>query len=65
MSGPGQSLSAIFNLQRIIIYPNYIDSKKTVAEGRRIPKDKGDAFVRLLKEDADIRRETHVLCSIK
>ena len=28
-------------LQRIIIYPNYIDSKKTVAEGRRIPKDKG------------------------
>lgn len=27
--------------QRVIVYPNYIDSKKTVAEGRRIPRDKG------------------------
>lgn len=26
--------------QRVIVYPNYINSKKTVAEGRRIPKPK-------------------------
>ncbi|PRW57351.1 signal recognition particle 19 kDa -like [Chlorella sorokiniana] len=25
--------------KRIIIYPNYIDSRKTVAQGRRIPKE--------------------------
>lgn len=24
------------------MYPHYIDSGKTVAEGRRIPKDKGE-----------------------
>ena len=28
-------------LQRVIIYPAYIDSKKTVAGGRRIPAGKG------------------------
>jgi hypothetical protein len=27
--------------QRIIVYPNYINSKKTVAEGRRIPAGLG------------------------
>ena len=27
--------------QRVIIYPPYLNSKKTVAEGRRIPLDKG------------------------
>lgn len=27
--------------QRVIIYPNYLNAKKTVAEGRRIPADKG------------------------
>lgn len=26
--------------KRLVIYPNYLDSKKTVAEGRRIPLDK-------------------------
>lgn len=26
--------------KRVILYPNYIDAKKTVAEGRRIPKNK-------------------------
>lgn len=30
------------NVQRIIVYPNYIDSTKTVAEGRCIPKDLGE-----------------------
>lgn len=29
------------SLQRVIIYPNYIDSRKTVAQGRRIPKELG------------------------
>ena len=28
-------------MQRIIIYPNYIDSTVTVAQGRVIPKDLG------------------------
>lgn len=32
-------------LQRVIIYPNYLNIKKTVAEGRRIPKDKGQLFI--------------------
>ncbi|KAA6429867.1 MAG: signal recognition particle 19 kDa -like [Trebouxia sp. A1-2] len=27
--------------KRVILYPNYINAKKTIAEGRRIPKDKG------------------------
>lgn len=27
--------------QRLIIYPDYLNAAKTVAEGRRIPKDKG------------------------
>lgn len=26
--------------KRVILYPNYINAKKTIAEGRRIPKDK-------------------------
>lgn len=30
-------------LQRIIVYPDYINAVKTVAQGRRIPKDKGTA----------------------
>ena len=34
-------------MQRVIIYPAYIDSKKTVAGGRRIPAGKG-LFVRCL-----------------
>ena len=50
------SLSRILDLQRIIIYPNYVDSKKTVAEGRRIPKDKGKPFKRHIKNSAGIRR---------
>ncbi|KAL4441202.1 hypothetical protein ABPG77_011439 [Micractinium sp. CCAP 211/92] len=25
--------------KRVIIYPNYLDNRKTVAQGRRIPKD--------------------------
>ena len=28
-------------MQRVIIYPAYIDVKKTVAQGRRIAKSKG------------------------
>jgi len=32
--------------QRVIIYPNYIDSKKKVSEGRRIPLDKGEFLAR-------------------
>lgn len=36
---------ACATLQRVIIYPNYLNSTKTVAEGRRIPKDKGKGFV--------------------
>jgi hypothetical protein len=28
--------------QRIIVYPQYIDSNRTVAEGRVIPKDLGN-----------------------
>jgi len=31
----------VLTLQRVILYPNYINAKKTIAEGRRIPKDKG------------------------
>ena len=27
--------------QRVILYPAYINSKRTVSEGRRIPADKG------------------------
>ena len=34
----GRSLPA----QRVIVYPHYISAQKTVAEGRRIPKDKGE-----------------------
>ena len=29
-------------LQRVIIYPNYLDSRKTVAMGRRVPKELGE-----------------------
>ena len=29
-------------LQRVIIYPHYLMASKTVSEGRRIPKDKGN-----------------------
>lgn len=39
--------TTIVSVQRVIIYPNYIDSKKTVAEGRRIPKDKGEVLYAL------------------
>ena len=28
-------------MQRVIIYPAYIDVKKTVAQGRRVSKGKG------------------------
>lgn len=28
-------------LQRVIVYPDYINAVKTVAEGRRVAKDKG------------------------
>lgn len=28
-------------LQRVIIYPSYIDNRKTVAQGRRIPREQG------------------------
>ena len=28
-------------LQRVIVYPNYLDNRKTVAQGRRIPKELG------------------------
>ncbi|PNH08465.1 Signal recognition particle protein, partial [Tetrabaena socialis] len=33
--------------KRIVVYPQYIDVEKTVAEGRRLPKDKacGEPFV--------------------
>ena len=30
-------------VQRVIIYPNYLDNRKTVAQGRRIPKELGAA----------------------
>lgn len=30
-----------FPVQRIIIYPDYINAVKTVAQGRRIPKELG------------------------
>lgn len=36
---PCQLLCA--NLQRVILYPNYINAGKTIAEGRRISKEKG------------------------
>lgn len=32
---------SLISLQRVIIYPNYLDNRKTVAEGRRIPKELG------------------------
>jgi hypothetical protein len=32
-------------LQRVIVYPNYMNSKKTVAEGRRIPANLGEFFL--------------------
>ena len=35
------NLSYACALQRAILYPNYINSLKTMAKGRRIPKDKG------------------------
>ena len=35
------NLSYASALQRVILYPNYINSLKTMAKGRRIPKDKG------------------------
>ena len=31
-----------FAAQRVVIYPAYIDVKKTVAQGRRISKSKGE-----------------------
>ena len=46
------SLLPMLSWQRVILYPNYIDGKKTVAEGRRIPKTKG---VGLFLISAEIR----------
>ncbi|EFN55031.1 hypothetical protein CHLNCDRAFT_134874 [Chlorella variabilis] len=28
--------------KRVIVYPNYLDNRKTVAQGRRIPKELGE-----------------------
>lgn len=39
-------------LQRIILYPNYINSLKTMAKGRRIPKDKGKLLPLCLRAPA-------------
>ncbi len=36
------------SMQRVIIYPAYIDVKKTVAQGRRVSKSKGDEGSTLL-----------------
>ena len=38
--GPLEPLRAFLS-QRIIIYPNYLDNRKTVAQGRCIPKELG------------------------
>lgn len=35
-------LPSLTALQRVIIYPNYLDNRKTVAQGRRIPKELGE-----------------------
>ena len=34
--------ACILSMQRVIIYPAYIDAKKTVAQGRRVAKSKGE-----------------------
>lgn len=34
------------------MYPNYIDSKKTIAEGRRIPRDTGRRIYHLLSQSS-------------
>ncbi len=36
-----QRIRLIPPVQRVILYPQYIDAAKTVAEGRRIPKSLG------------------------
>lgn len=35
--------------KRVIVYPNYLNSTKTVAEGRRIPKDKACSNPQLME----------------
>ena len=35
-------------VQRVVIYPHYINAVKTVSEGRRIPKQQGEDFSRRL-----------------
>jgi len=34
--------ACILSMQRVIIYPAYIDAKKTVAQGRKVAKSKGE-----------------------
>ena len=43
-------------LQRIIIYPNYLDSRKTVAMGRRIPKELGEQQTAAAGSSSSTRR---------
>ena len=40
LSGSAEHLTKVGS-QRVVIYPCYINSKKTIAEGRRIPVEKG------------------------
>ena len=42
-AAPSLDCAALLFVQRVIIYPNYLDNRKTVAQGRRIPKELGAA----------------------
>uniref|UniRef100_A0A3B3R1W7 Signal recognition particle 19 kDa protein n=1 Tax=Paramormyrops kingsleyae TaxID=1676925 RepID=A0A3B3R1W7_9TELE len=44
----------------ICIYPAFINSKKTIAEGRRIPTEKGKMYPREWNRDTQIRGRVRV-----
>lgn len=38
------ALTHAVSVQRVIVYPAYIDVKKTVAQGRKVAKSKGESI---------------------